>query len=289
MPLNEPREQRTGRAEAMTGWTETYRGMVAAWECDAFAHMTIAFYFDRLLDCSTALTETLGAQAWRTTSLVARYRQELRANDGFHAESGVVAAAPGALTLAHKFFNSVTGAVTTLVEQNLVPDAGATPLATNGHVDDWEAVEPAPAEQPAEYVATGRSLVKPGELDASGGLAWASYVHRFSASNPHILSRIGMTTAYMREAKQGFSTFDTRVTLLGARPQTGDVLTVESGILRMGNSSIALLHRMIDVGAGRTVATMHQSGVQLDMVARRSKPWPDEIRRAGATLLGKAS
>jgi acyl-CoA thioester hydrolase len=273
----------------MTGWTETYRGMVAAWECDAFAHMTIAFYFDRLLDCSTALTETLGATGWRTNSLVARYRQELRANDGFHAESGVVAAERGTLALAHKFFNSVTGAVTTLVEQTLVAEAGAAPIAASGRVADWEAVQPAAAEQPGEYVPTGRSLVKPGELDAAGGLAWSSYVHRFSASNPHILSRIGMTTAYMREAKQGFSTFETRLTLLGARPQAGDLLTIESGILRMGNSSIAMLHRMIDVRADRAVATFHQSGVQLDMVARRSKAWPDELRRAGAALLGKAS
>ncbi|HUA52459.1 MAG TPA: thioesterase family protein [Candidatus Sulfotelmatobacter sp.] len=273
----------------MTGWTETYRGMVAAWECDAFAHLTIAFYFDRLEDCTAALTASVGATGWRTVGLVARYRQELRANDGFHAESGIVAAERGTLVLAHKFFNSVTGAVTTLVEQTLMADAGATAVTADPRVADWEAVEPVSAEQPAEYVPTGRSLVKPGELDATGGLAWANYVHRFSASNPHILSRIGMTTAYMREAKQGFSTFETRLTLLGARPKAGDMLAIESGILRMGNSSIAMLHRMIDVRADRAVATFHQSGVQLDMVARRSKPWPDEIRRAGAALLGKAT
>ena len=34
----------------MTEWTETYRGVVAAWECDAFAHLTIAYYFARLED-----------------------------------------------------------------------------------------------------------------------------------------------------------------------------------------------------------------------------------------------
>src|SRR5215831_14461482 len=110
----------SGRAWAMTAWTETYRGMVAAWECDAFAHFTIAFYFDKMEDCTAALTAALGATGWRTDGLTVRYRQELRANDGFHAQSGVVAADARTLTLAHKFFNSVTGDVTTLVEQRLV-------------------------------------------------------------------------------------------------------------------------------------------------------------------------
>jgi acyl-CoA thioester hydrolase len=273
----------------MTGWTETYRGMVAAWECDAFAHFTIAFYFDRLDDCSAAVSAALGAAGWRTDSLVVRYRHELRANDGLHAESGVVAADARALTLAHKFFNSVTGDVTTLVEQRLVPDAGAAPIAAHTSVDGWEPVEPTPGDQPGGFVPTGRSLVKPTEVDASGALAWSGFVHRFSACNPHLLSNIGMTPQYMREAKQGFSTFETRLTLVAPRPRVGDLVTVRSGIVRMGKSSIAMLHQMLDVRSGAVVAAFHQSGVQLDMVARRSKPWPDEIRRAGEAILAGAA
>ena len=273
----------------MTAWTETYRGMVAAWECDAFAHFTIAFYFDRLDDCSAALTAALGAAGWRTDSLTVRYRHELRANDGLHAESGVVAADARALTLAHKFFNSVTGDVTTLVEQRLLPDAGAVPVAAVERVTDWEAAEGAPGDLPKAFVPTGRSLVKPAELDASGALAWSAFVHRFSACNPHLLSSIGMTPQYMREAQQGFSTFETRLGLLGPRPKAGDLLAIRSGIVRFGKSSVGMVHQMIDVRADRAVATFHQAGVQLDMVARRSKPWPDDIRRAGEALLGKAS
>jgi acyl-CoA thioester hydrolase len=270
----------------MAAWTETYRGMVAAWECDAFAHFTIAFYFDRLDDCSAALLRALGATGWRTDTLVVRYRHELRANDGLHAESGVVAADPRALTLAHKFFNSVTGEVTTLVEQRLLAEVGAAAIASAARVADWDAAEPVGPELPKAFVATGRSLVKPGELDGAGALAWSGFVHRFSACNPHILSGIGMTPHYMREAKQGFSTFETRLALLGPRPRAGDLLAIRSGITRFGKSSVGLVHQMIDVRTDRAVATFHQSGVQLDMEARRSKPWPDEIRRAAEALLG---
>ena len=276
----------------MTGWTETYRGVVKAWECDVFDHFTIAYYFDRLSDCSAALTAARAATGWQTESLIVRYRQELRAGDGLHAESAVLAADADRLKLVHKFFNSVTGDVTTQAEQWLRPTfdqpAGAAPLAPGALVAGWEPAEPAPVELPGAFVDTGRDLVKPTDIDQAGGLSWAAYVHRFSGCGPHLLSRIGMTPSYMREAKQGFSTFETRLTLLGPPPRVGDLLALQSGILRMGKSSIGVLHRMLDVRSGQVIASLHQSGVQLDMVARRSNPWPDAIRRAGEAILGSA-
>ena len=272
----------------MTGWTETYRGVVKAWECDVFDHFTIAYYFDRLTDCSAALLGALGATGWQTGRLIVKYRQELRAGDGLHAESGVLAADPGSLVLAHRFFNSVTGEPTTQVEQVLMPGPGATPVRADDLIADWEAAEPTPPELPHGFVATGRDLVKPADVDHEGGLDWAAYVHRFSGCGPHLLSRIGMTPQYMREARQGFSTFETRLTLLGPRPKVGDLLALRSGVLRMGKSSIGVLHQMLDVATDKVIASFHQSGVQLDMVARRSNPWPEPIRRAGAALLAGA-
>jgi len=272
----------------MTGWTETYRGVVKAWECDVFDHFTIAFYFDRLSDCSAALTAARGATGWQTESLIVRYRQELRAGDGLHAESAVLAAGADRLKLVHKFFNSATGDVTTQAEQWLRPEVGSASLAPGALVAGWEPAEPTPPEQPGAFVDTGRDLVKPTDIDQAGGLSWAAYVHRFSGCGPHLLSRIGMTPSYMREAKQGFSTFETRLTLLGPRPRVGDLLALQSGILRMGKSSIGVLHRMLDVRSGQIIASLHQSGVQLDMVARRSNPWPEAIRRAGEAILGGA-
>src|SRR5580658_3500520 len=170
----------SGSKDAMTGWTETYRGVVKARECDVFDHFTIAYYFDRLSDCSAALTAALGATGWQTESLIVRYRQELRAGDGLHAESGVLEAGADRLRLVHKFFNSVTGEVTTQAEQWLRPPADAKPLASNTLVAGWDAAEPTPSELPGMVVDTGRDLVKPADIDGAGGLSWAAYVHRFS-------------------------------------------------------------------------------------------------------------
>lgn len=273
----------------MTAWTETYRGIVKAWECDTFAHFTIAFYHDRLADCSAATVATLGAAGWRTDRLILRYRQELRGGDGLHAESAVLASTAQELTLAHKFYNSVTGAICTLAEQRLVPDAGATPIAARPAVEGWEASAPTDTTAPKGLVPTGRDLVKPDDVDADGLLSWAAYVHRFSGCGPHLLPRIGVTPQYLRDNKQGFSTFETRLTLLAPRPRIGDLVALRSGILKVGNSSIALIHQMLDARTDAVIATFHQSGVQLDMVARKSNPWPEPIRQACEALLsGKA-
>ena len=47
------------------GWTETWRGIVAPWECDITEHFTIAYYFDRLADASPIIAASLGLVARR--------------------------------------------------------------------------------------------------------------------------------------------------------------------------------------------------------------------------------
>src|SRR4051812_16666376 len=149
-----------GSTGAMSAWTETYRGVVKAWECDTFAHFTIAFYFDRLADCSAAMLAGLGATAWQTDQLVVQYLKELRGGDGLHAESAVLTSAPGQIVLAHRILNSVTGEVCSLVEQRLVAGAGAPPIAPRPPLADWKAAAPTDTTEPAAFVPTGRDLVK---------------------------------------------------------------------------------------------------------------------------------
>src|SRR6266850_2048701 len=43
----------------MDGWTETWRGIVAPWECDITEHFTIAYYFDRLADAASITAASL--------------------------------------------------------------------------------------------------------------------------------------------------------------------------------------------------------------------------------------
>src|SRR5215470_15388958 len=105
----------------MAEWTETYRGIVKAWECDVFDHLTIAYYYEHYEDASAlALDAFAGCYGpSRTAGLYVRHLREFRAGDSLHIMSAPIAAGEGRLTLGHKVFDSATGEVCATVEQSL--------------------------------------------------------------------------------------------------------------------------------------------------------------------------
>jgi acyl-CoA thioester hydrolase len=141
----------------------------------------------------------------------------------------------------------------------------------------------------AGLIDTARDSIKPSELDALGRAAPAAFIHRFSAANAQLLAGFGLTPAYMRDERRGFSTFEFRLRFPGAL-SAGDLVVVRSGLLHVGNSSVRIAHRMTRSRTGEEVATLEQAGVLLDVAARRPAPIPDELRaRAKSLLVGEGS
>ena len=110
-----------------------------------------------------------------------------------------------------------------------------------------------------------------------------AHVHRFSAAGMQILAAVGMTAAYMHEQRRGFSTFELDLTRVG-EANVGDIVDVTTSVSHLGNSSLRFAHRMTGPN-GREIAFLVQSGVHLDMDARRSTPIPDELRASIHKLL----
>jgi acyl-CoA thioester hydrolase len=278
------------------GWLETYRGTVYRWEVDHNDHLTVAYYFARIADAGAALLSALGPSLTtaRTVDCFVRYQRELRVGDILHATSGVIGLEPDALVLGHKLFDTGADVLCTTVEQRVrlaAPlDAGARRAAEARRVT-WDG--PARERRPGPTGLDGlrdsaRDTVKPAEADVSGGVALPHYIHRFSAANGHVIAAFGMTPAYMRAERRGFSTFEFQLELREPlRP--GDGVRVRSGIGHVGNSSLRLLHVMTREPAGDVVATLEQSGVHFDQEARRPSPLPEPLReRARALLVGSA-
>jgi acyl-CoA thioesterase FadM len=90
----------------------------------------------------------------------------------------------------------------------------------------------------------------------------------------------------MREAHRGFSTFEFQLAFEGD-VRAGDPLDVRSALTHVGNSSMRLLHVMTDERSGQRVAALEQSGVHLDLDARRPAPLPEALRRQALTRLVK--
>ncbi len=131
---------------------------------------------------------------------------------------------------------------------------------------------------------SGRDTVTPWEIDTTGQSALAHYIHRFSAANAQFTALFGLTPAYMREQCRGFSTFEFQLGIMGEL-RAGDSVAVKTGLLHLGNSSMRVLHKMVNARTGALVATLHQLGVHLDTEARRPTPLPDALRERAKALL----
>jgi acyl-CoA thioesterase FadM len=282
----------------MTEWKETYRGVVAAWECDAFAHLTIAYYFARLEDASVAVLDDVpGGDASRTGGLYVRLMKEFRAADLMHVMSAPIALEPSdsggeTLTIGHKIFDSASGELTTTTEQRvaLAELSSKDRAALAGRIAAWDGppreARPAPTDDTG-FVPSGQRVVQPWEIGNDGELSWQHLIHHFSGAGLHACRAAGMTPKYLRDNRRGYSTFELDVTI-DALPHAGDRIAVRSGIMQVGKSSIRFLHRMIDARTGKRLASMGQFGVHFDLEARRPAPLPDALREAANALVPPA-
>jgi acyl-CoA thioesterase FadM len=282
----------------MTEWTETYRGVVAAWECDAFAHLTIAYYFARLEDASVAVLDDLpGGRGARSDGLYVRLTREFRAGDLMHVMSAPIGLEPtdsgaAVLTIGHKIFDSASGELTTTTEQRvtLASVSPADRAALVSRIVAWDGPQrearPVPADD-AGFVPSGQRVVQPWEIGNDGRLSWQHLVHHFSGAGLHACRAAGMTPKYLRDNRRGYSTFELDVAI-DALPRAGDRIAVRSGVLQVGKSSIRFLHRMVDARTGKRLASMGQFGVHFDLEARRPAPLPDALREAANALVPPA-
>jgi acyl-CoA thioesterase FadM len=289
-------------------WIDTYRGTVHRWEVDNVDHFTVAYYFERFEDATAALLHTLGldraslagtGRVCVTLGCHVRYLRELRMGDILHIRSGVISADSNSLLVGHEVIDSGDGALCTTVAQRmaLVEMDSRTPLPlTQSQRDaaaslqiEWTGSEAAETNVDPTgadgFLETARDAIKPRELDSTGVAGFAAYIHRFSAANGHVLAAFGVTPAYLKNERRGFSTFEFNLRF-GDPLRAGDLVRVQSALVHVGNSSMRILHRMTKVGASKTAATLEQAGVHLDVAARRPTPLPDEMRaRAKALLL----
>ena len=261
----------------MSVWIETYRGAVPPWQCDVTEHFTVAYYFDRLEEAETTLSENLGFTG-RPRRINARFARELRAGASFHIESAYLGATDNGLRLGHRVVDSASHEVVTWFDEAW--DPSPIPTIPADRIAAWNgpvAEERADAPTTAGALPTARGRVKTADLDAAGQFSLGGMVHRFSNASGQFGNAIGMDSAYMTKNRRGFSTFELILTLSGAARLDSSYL-VETAIALLGNSSLRMIHRMTDPRTGAEIARLSQYGVNLDLDARRPARWPEEIR-----------
>jgi acyl-CoA thioesterase FadM len=271
-------------------WLETVRSTVHRWEIDNTDHFTVAYYFARLGDAAFAMLNALGLDpaAVLTCDAYVRYQHELRVGDIFHIESGVMEADAGSLLVGHKIFESGAGTLCTTVEHKF---RGRISDEARRKADafriEWDGPKREIRPQPhglEGFSDAARDTVRPWEVDITGGSALSHYIHRFSASNGHSTAAFGLTPAFYREQRRGFSTFEFQLTV-DRLMRPGDLVAVKSAPLHVGNTSLRMFHQLVAVGSGARIATLDQLGVLLDLDARRPAPLPDWMKERARALL----
>jgi acyl-CoA thioester hydrolase len=289
----------------MTGWIETYRGSVAPTETDLTEHLTVARYYARFAHATLALMQHNGVGidymrndrlGYATVECQTRYIREFHVGDALHIESALLSVGDRKAQVGHRVFDSATGELTTVMVQNLIhmdlERRRAVPLAdekraqlTLGTWDDAPEFEALPTPEGLDgFIDTYRDTVTPWQIDVVGHMGFQFYVERYSSAGMQLFVAMGLTPDWLRRNRRGFSTFGYHLRFF-REMSAGDLVSVRTGLLHLGGSSIRILHRMVDPTSGMVTAQLDQFGVLLDLDARKPTRVPDEIRERASGLL----
>jgi len=129
----------------------------------------------------------------------------------------------------------------------------------------------------SDYIETFRGVVYPWHCDHQGHMNTMHYVGMFDQAFWHHMSALGFTREYMDRNRGGF--VDVRDTIeYKAEQGVGSLVVIESGLLKIGTTSMTALHRMRNVETGELAATSEKVSVYFDLEARSKAPFPDELR-----------
>jgi acyl-CoA thioester hydrolase len=139
-----------------------------------------------------------------------------------------------------------------------------------------------------EPITTYRGVAHQWLCDAMGHLNSRHYVAMFDDAGMHLLSEIGFCWSDLAEAKTGW--VDAKnVIEYKHEVSSGALVSIQSGIHRIGTKSLTLYHEMHSTESGVLHATMEVTLVCFDMMTRKARPISEEFRQNVLPLLCNAA
>jgi len=130
----------------------------------------------------------------------------------------------------------------------------------------------------SHLIITHRGTVYPWQCDHMGHMNVMWYVGKFDESSWQLLSTLGLTVERFRRAGFGMAAVEQHIQYK-RELHAGDLITIRSGILEVGNKSLRIVHEMRHDASGELSATMTAVGVCLDAATRKSRPLPEDVRK----------
>ena len=123
---------------------------------------------------------------------------------------------------------------------------------------------------------TYRGVVQPWHCDLMGHMNVMWYTGKFDEATWALFATVGLHSEYIREQKRGMVAVQ-QSTMYKKELLAGDVVSIRSRFLEVREKVLRLEHELISDQTGEIAATTELTGVHLDMVSRRSCPFPSDI------------
>jgi acyl-CoA thioester hydrolase len=122
-----------------------------------------------------------------------------------------------------------------------------------------------------------RGTVYPWHCDHMGHMNVMWYTGKFDEASWFILGQAGLSRSVLQERKCGLAAVQQNITYK-RELRAGDVVSIRSGILEIGEKSLQLFHEMRNEETNEVAAFTIVTGVYMDAFERKAVPIPSDLR-----------
>jgi len=136
----------------------------------------------------------------------------------------------------------------------------------------------------AGWIETYRGMVTTWHCDHQGHMNTVQYYGMFDQAGWHMIQRSGVRRERLEAEGIGFVDVRMELDFIGEM-MVNDPVLIESGVEKVGNTSLTLRSRMKNAATGEIVSRARCTTVCFDLGKREKKVLPDDIRAGLQALL----
>lgn len=123
---------------------------------------------------------------------------------------------------------------------------------------------------------TYKGTVYPWHCDHVGHMNVMWYIGKFDEATWQLFNSLGLTASFLKANARGMVAVDQHISYLRELHQ-GDVVSIKSSVVEVGDKSIKFSHEMWNDGTGELAAKTTIKGVHLDTTLRKSCALPADV------------
>jgi acyl-CoA thioester hydrolase len=137
---------------------------------------------------------------------------------------------------------------------------------------------------PDHSLLTYRGATYPWQCDHMGHMNITFYVQKFDEANWNLFAAIGITPSYVREGRFGMAGVQQNISYK-RELLAGDVIEIRSRVLEVRDRIVRFVHEMRNAETNEVASTCEITAAHLDRHARKSCPFPAEVKQAAEKLV----